>query len=345
MNGMIRGRAARAMQQRLRGVVRTAVRCAMACAVVSAAFALSMAPARAQGYPSKPVRLLVGFPPGGPVDTVARVVAQRLPAHLGQPVVVENRPGADASIAMEALARSAPDGYTIYLLQPGVAINPALYKSVPFDPLKDFAPITLVGESPNLIVITPGLSAKSLTEFIALAKDKPGHLNYGSTSSPTLLATELLNAMAGIQTTRVSYKGAPPAFNAVMSGEVQMVISSIGTLLPLARAGKVRALAVTSAKRSSLAPDIPTAGEAGVPGYAATTWYGLAAPGATPRAIIDRLNADVRKVLSEVEVKQQLANLGIDEPAPGTPEQLAELVRGELTKWARVVKDAGVKVE
>ncbi len=306
---------------------------------------LVVAQVSAQSYPAKPVRLLVGFPPGGPVDTVARVVAQRLPAHLGQPVVVEHRPGADASIAMEALAKSTPDGYTIYLLQPGVAINPSLYKSVPFDPIKDFAPITLIGESPNLIVVPPGLDASSLQAFVTLARQKPGHLNYGSTSSPTLLATELLNAMAGMQTTRVSYKGAPPAFNAVMTGEVQMVISSIGTLLPLAKAGKVRALAVTSARRSSLAPDIPTASEAGVPGYAATTWYGLAAPGATPRPIVDRLNADVRKVLGEAEVRQQLANLGIDEPSPGTPEQLAELVRSELAKWARVVKDAGVKIE
>lgn len=327
------------------GTNRLLVAVAAGVLVATGLLALHAAPARAQSFPAKPVRLLVGFPPGGPVDTVARVLAQRLPAHLGQPVVVENRPGADASIAMEALAKSAPDGYTLYLLQPGVAINPALYKSVPFDPLKDFAPITLIGESPNLIVVPPALAARSLGEFIALAREKPAHLNYGSTSSPTLLATELLNAMAGIQTTRVSYKGAPPAFNAVMTGEVQMVISSIGTLLPLAKAGKVRALAVTSAKRSSLAPDIPTASESGVPGYAATTWYGLAAPGATPRAIIDRLNADVRKVLGEAEVRQQLANLGIDEPAPGTPEQLAELVRSELTKWARVVKDAGVKVE
>lgn len=334
------------MSTQLAGRNRTAGHASVgALIVVMLSCALFAVAAHAQSYPAKPVRLLVGFPPGGPVDTVARVIAQRLPTHLGQPVVVENRPGADASIAMEALAKSAPDGYTTYLLQPGVAINPVLYKSVPFDPLKDFAPITLIGESPNLIVVPPGLAVQSLAEFIALAKEKPGHLNYGSTSSPTLLATELLNAMAGMQTTRVSYKGAPPAFNAVMTGEVQIVMSSIGTLLPLAKAGKVRALAVTSARRSSLAPEIPTVSEAGVPGYAATTWYGLAAPGATPRPIVDRLNADMRKVLAESEVRQQLANLGIDEPSPSTPEQLAELVRSELTKWARVVRDAGVKIE
>ncbi len=299
----------------------------------------------AQSYPTKPVRILVGFPPGGPVDSVARVVAQRLPAYLGQPVVVENRPGADASIAMEALAKSPPDGHTLYLLQPGVAINPALYKNVPFDPIKDFAPISLIGESPNLLVVHPGLSSKTLREFVALAKERPGQLNYGATSSPTHLAHELFNTMAGVAITRVPFKGAAPAFAAVMSGDVQVVISSIGTLLPLARSGKVRGLAVTGAKRSTLAPDIPTVSEAGVPGYVATTWYGLAAPGQTPRGIIDRVNADMRKVLAEPEVKSQLSHLGIDEPSPSTPEQLSELVRTELAKWAKVVKDSGAKID
>ncbi|MFN0300245.1 MAG: Bug family tripartite tricarboxylate transporter substrate binding protein [Burkholderiales bacterium] len=309
------------------------------------ALGLITGPACAQSYPTKPVRILVGFPPGGPVDSVARVVAQSLPSYLGQPVVVENRPGADASIAMEALAKSPPDGHTLYLLQPGVAINPALYKNVPFDPVKDFAPITLIGESANLVVVHPGLPSKTLQEFIALAKDRPGQLNYGATSSPTHLAHELLNTMAGVAITRVPFKGAAPAFAAVMSGDVQIVISSIGTLLPLARAGKVRGLAVTSAKRSTLAPDIPTVSEAGVPGYVATTWYGLAAPGQTPRGIIDRVNTDVRKVLALQEVKAQLLNLGIDEPSPSTPEQLSELVRTELAKWAKVVKDSGAKVD
>ncbi|MFM9884452.1 MAG: Bug family tripartite tricarboxylate transporter substrate binding protein [Burkholderiales bacterium] len=299
----------------------------------------------AQSYPTKPVRILVGFPPGGPVDSVARVVAQRLPAYLGQPVVVENRPGADASIAMEALAKAPPDGHTLYLLQPGVAINPALYKSVPFDPVKDFAPISLIGESPNLVVVHPGLSSKTLQEFVAFAKERPGQLNYGATSSPTHLAHELFNAMAGVAITRVPFKGAAPAFAAVMAGDVQVVMSSIGTLLPLARSGKVRALAVTSARRSALAPDIPTVSEAGVSGYVATTWYGLAAPGQTPRGIIDRVNADLRKVLAEQEVKSQLLNLGIDEPSPSTPEQLSELVRSELAKWAKVVKDSGAKID
>ena len=299
----------------------------------------------ALAYPTKPIRLIVGFPAGGPVDSVARIVAQRLGPTLGQPIVVENRPGADAGIAMETVARALPDGHTLLLIQPGVAINPALYRSVPFDPIKDFAPISLIGESPNLVAIANGVAASSLRELIAIARDKPGQLNYGATSSPTHLATELLNSLADIKTTRVPFKGAPPAFTALMAGDVQIVISGIGTLLPLAKAGKVRGLAVTSARRSALAPDLPTVIEAGVPGYVATTWYGIAAPGATPRPVIDRLNADLRKVLAESEVKAQLLVQGIDEPSPSTPEQFSELIRTELVKWERVVKASGARIE
>ena len=313
--------------------------------IAFAGIALLAGPAPAQTYPSRPVRLLVGFPSGGPVDTVARVVAQRLPAYLGQSVVVENRPGADATIAMEAVAKSAPDGHTLYLIQPGVAINPALYRSVPFDPVKDFTPIILIGESPNLVAIHPTLPAKSLQELIALARAKPDQLFYGATSSPTLLATELMNSMAGIKLTRVSYKGAAPAFTALITGEVQLVISGIGTLLPLAKSGRVRGIAVTSARRTALAPDIPTVDEAGLPGYVATTWYGIAAPGATPRNIVERVNADVRKVVAEREVRALLQAQGIDEPSPSTPEQLAELIRSEITRWERVVKASGARAD
>ncbi len=301
--------------------------------------------AAAQAYPSRPLRILVGFAAGGPVDAVARITANRLPAYVGQSVVVENRPGADASIAMEALAKSAPDGHTLYLLQPGVAINPALYKSVPFDPIKDFAPITLIGESPNLVAVSNATPVKNLQELLALARDKRGQLNYGATSSPTLLASELLNTMASVQITRIPFKGAAPAFTALMANDVQLVISGIGTLLPLAKGGKVRAIAVTSAKRSALAPDIPTMEESGLVGYVATTWYGLAAPGATPRPIIDRLNADMRKLLAEPEVKTQLQAQGIDEPTPTTPERVTELVRAELVKWDRVVKQSGARAD
>jgi len=299
----------------------------------------------ALAYPTKPIRLVVGFPPGGPVDTVARIVAQRLGPTLGQVIVVENRPGADANIAMENVARAMPDGHTLLLIQPGVAINPGLYASVPFDPLRSFAPVSLIGESPNLIAVHNALAATTLAELVRFAHEKPGVLNYGATSSPTHLATELFNGLAGIKTTRVPFRGAPPAFTALMAGDVQIVISGIGTLLPLAKGGKVRALAVTSAKRSALAPEIPTAIEAGVPEFVATTWYGLAAPGGTPPALIARLNADLRKVLAEPEIKSQLAVQGIDEPSPSTPGAFQALIAAELTKWARVIKAAGAKID
>lgn len=311
----------------------------------SAAVAQSAAPGATQSWPQRPLRVLVGFVAGGPVDSIARIVASRLPHYLGQPVVVENRPGADASIAMEAVAKAAPDGYTLYLLQPGVSINPPLYGKVPFDPLRDFAPIVMIGESPNLVVINPAVPANTLREFLALARANPGKYFYGATSSPTLLATELLNNLAGVQTVRVPFKGASPAFTAVMAGDVQLVISGIGTLLPLARAGKVRGLAVTGLRRSALAPEIPTVDESGVSGYSATTWYGLAAPGATPRAIIERINSEMHKLLAEPEIRAQLKVQGVDEPRPGTPEQLMDLVRSELVKWERVVKSSGAKAE
>jgi tripartite-type tricarboxylate transporter receptor subunit TctC len=318
-----------------------------ALAVLSAVpFLLSSLPVQAQApaWPSRPLRIVVGFTAGGPVDLVARIVAPRLAVPLGQPVIVENRPGADANIAMEVVARASPDGHTLLLIQPGVAINPPLYGKVSFDPIKDFAPISLIGESPNIVAVHNGLPANTMQELLALARAKKGGLFYGATSSPTHLATELLNTLAGIQTVRVPFKGAPPALTALMSGEVQIVISSIGTLLPIARAGKVRALAVTSAKRSAAAPDLPAVQEAGVPGFVATTWYGLAATGGTPRPVIDRLNAELRKVLADPEVRTQLAGQGIDEPAPGTPEQLGALIRSELVKWEKVVRASGAGI-
>ena len=313
-------------------------------AAASLLFATLPTVAQGQTYPARPVRLLLGFPAGGPTDVIARVLAQRLSGYWGQPVVVENRPGADASIAMEIVAKAVPDGHTLYMVQPGIAINPALYKKVPFDPIRDFAPITLIGDVPNLVAINPAVAAASLPEFIALAKAKKGQLFYGATSSPTMLATELFNTMAGIRVVRVNFKGAAPAITALISGEVQVLLSGIGTLLPLAKAGKVRAIAITSAKRSVLAPEIATADENGVPGYITSTWYGVAAPGATPRRIIDRVNSDVRKALGEPEVKARLLDQGI-EPTPNTPDQFAAMIRAEIAKWAKVVKDSGLTIE
>ena len=311
---------------------------------LAAALATTAIGAHAQSgapWPSRPLRIVVGFVPGGPVDLVARIVAPRYSALLGQPVVVENRPGADANIAMETVARATPDGHTLLLVQPGIAINPPLYRSVPFDPIRDFAPVGLIGESPNLLAVNNALPVRSVQELVALARARKGELFYGATSSPTHLATELLNTLAGIQTVRVPFKG---ALTALMSGEVQIVMSSVGTLLPLARAGKVRALAVTGSKRSAAAPELPTVEEGGVPGFVATTWYGIATTGGVARPVVDRLNAELRRLLSESEVRSQLAGQGIDEPQPGTPEALGELIRRELVKWEKVVRASGATI-
>lgn len=318
--------------------------------IVSVAAALTLAPiapsmAQTAAYPAKVVRFIVGFQPGGPTDVFARVLAHGLTGQLKRPFVVENRPGADANIAMELVAKAPPDGYTLYLMQAGVAVNPAIYATVPFDPIKDFAPITLIGHVPNLVGVHPAVPATNMRELIAHAKAKNGQLHYGATGGASMLDTELLKLVARIQMDRVSYKGSAPAITALAGGEIQFLITSIGTLLPLARAGKVRALAITSAKRSALAPEIPTVEESGLPGYTGSVWYGVAAPGGTPRAIIDLLNGEIHKQLADPEVKAQFVKQGIDEPAPNSPEQFAELIRADLAKWAKVVKDANIKID
>ena len=314
--------------------------------LLAALMLLAATPAmtRAQAYPTKPVRLIVGFAPGGPADVIGRALAIGLAAQLGQPVVVDNRPGADANIALELVAKSQPDGYTIHLTPVTIAINPSLYKSVRFDPVKDFAPITLIGHMPNLVTINPSVPATTLREFIAHAKAHDGKVFYGATASNITLASEMFNRMAGIHTVRVSYKGAGPAILALISGEIQLLISGIGTLLPQVKAGKIRAIAVTSATRSPHAPEIPTMEEAGLPGYVATTWYGLVAPAATPRGVIDRVNAATRKTMADPVVKPRLLEF-IIEPTPTTPEQFGDYIRTETVKWGKVVKESGVTIE
>ena len=313
-------------------------------AVLALSMALGAGAAAAQSYPAKPVRLVVGFVAGGPTDALARLYALHLAAALGQQVVVENRGGADGLIAAEAVARAAPDGYTLFFPSSGHAINASLYKTVPYKTVEDFEPVALVGESPNLIAVTPSLPVRDMREFVALAKAKPGALNYGATSSPTHLATELFASMAGIQLTRIPFKGAAPAMTAVMAGDVQLVLSGIGTMLPQVKAGRLKGLAVTSAARSPMAPDIPTVAEAGVPGYVATTWYGVLAPAGTPRAIVDRLNKDTRAVLEDPATKTGLAAQGVS-AVPMTPEQFGSFLRAEVAKWAKVVQDTGARIE
>jgi tripartite-type tricarboxylate transporter receptor subunit TctC len=297
----------------------------------------------AQTYPTKPVRMVVGFVAGGPTDALARIVAQRLSGTLGEQVVVENRGGADGIIAADAVAKSAPDGYTIFFASAGHAINASLYKRVPYRTLEDFEPITAIGESPNIVAVPASLAVKDLREFIALARSKPGALNYGATSSPTYLATELFTSMAGVKIVRIPFKGAAPAMTALMAGDVQLVLSGIGTMLPQVKSGRLKALAVTSAARSPLAPEIPTVVESGLD-YVATTWYGLLAPARTPRSVIDRLNKEARALLADPGVKAQLAPQGVV-LAPSTPEEFGKFLRAEVAKWAKVVQDTGASVD
>jgi tripartite-type tricarboxylate transporter receptor subunit TctC len=297
----------------------------------------------AQSYPAKPVRMIVGFVAGGPTDALARIVAARLSSALGEQVFVENRGGADGVIAGDAVAKAAPDGYTIYFASAGHAINASLYKRVPYRTLEDFEPIAAIGESPNIVAVPASLPVKDLKEFIALARAKPGALNYGATSSPTFLATELFLSQAGIKIVRVPFKGAAPAMAALMAGDIQLVLSGIGTMLPQVKSGRLKALAVTSARRSALAPEIPTVAESGLD-YAATTWYGLLAPAKTPRPIIDRLNKESRALLEDPKVKEQLAPQGVVAMA-GTPEEFGRFIRAEVAKWAKVVQDVGATVD
>lgn len=296
--------------------------------------------ATAQTYPAKPIRMVVGFVAGGPTDALARLYAQRLGTSLGQQLVVENRGGADGVIAAESVARSAPDGYTLFFASSGHAINASLYKSLPYRTVEDFEPIALVGESPNLIAVTPSLPVNDLREFIALAKSKPGALNYGATSSPTHLATELFTSMAGIQVTRIPFKGAAPAMTALMAGDVQLVLSGIGTMLPQVKGGKLKGLAVTSASRSPLAPEIPTVVESGLPGYVATTWYGVLAPAGTPWPIVERLNRETRALLGDAATKGSLVAQGVVS-TPMTPEEFGSFVRAEVGKWAKIARETG----
>lgn len=315
----------------------------LAAACISGVFA--SVPVQAQQYPTKPIRFLVGFPPGGTNDILARVVAPKLSGFLHQQVVVENRGGANASIAAELAARAVPDGYTIMLVAPGHATNPALLK-LNFDSIRDFAFITRVAESQNLLVVHPSLPARNVKELIALAKQRPSDINYGSSGVGTTvhLSAELFGYMAGIKWVHVPYKGGGPGLVALISGEVSLYFGNVPTVIRQAREGKLRPLAVTGPKRTPAAPDIPTIAESGLPGYEVTTAYGVAAPAKTPRPIVDRLHAELMKVLNSPDIRERLQGLGA-EPAGNTPEQYTVFLQNEITKWDKVIKAAGIKAQ
>jgi len=294
-------------------------------------------------YPAKPIRFIVGFPPGGTNDIVARVLAPKLGEYLGQQVVVENRGGANTAIASEMFVRMPPDGYTIMLNAPGHATNPSLLK-LNFDSIRDFSFITVAAESQNLLVVHPSFPPRTVKELIALSKRRPGDINYGSSGIGTTvhLSAELFQYMTGTKWVHVAYKGGGPGLIALLSGEVSLYFGNVPTVIRQARDGKLRAIATTGAKRTPVAPDIPTVAEAGVPGYEVSTFYGVSAPAKTPRPIIDRLHAELVRVLNAPDVRERLQGLGAD-PVGNTPEQYTAFMQNEIAKWGKVIKAAGIK--
>jgi tripartite-type tricarboxylate transporter receptor subunit TctC len=302
-------------------------------------------PAHAQTYPAKPIRFLVGFPPSGTNDIVARLVAQKVSELIGQTVVVENRGGANTAIATEVGARAPADGYTILLNAPGHATNPALMK-LNFDSVKDFAFITLIAEAPNLVVVHPSLPARSIKELIAVSKKNHGQINYGSSGTGTTvhLSAELFQHMTGVKWVHIPYKGGGPAVIELMAGQTQIYFGNLPTVIGYARAGRLRPLAVTSLKRSVAAPEIPTVDESGVPGFNVTAWYGVSVPARTPRTIIDRLVAEFVRAIRSPDLRDKLVAAGAD-PAGTTPEQYTAFVQDEIAKWGKVIKAAGIKGE
>jgi len=308
--------------------------------------ALICAPAIAQTYPSKQVRFIVGFPAGGATDVVARAISQHLSEALGQPVVVDNRAGAASNIAAELVATAPKDGHTIFMGTVSTAINPSLYKKLAYNALKDFAAVTQVTDTPFMFVTHPSLPVRNVKEFIALAKAKPGQLNYGSAGNGSggHLFTAMFGSMAGVQLLHVPYRGASFATTSVLAGETIFMFDNIVTTLPLARAGKLRALAVTTLKRSRVAEDIPTMSQAGVPGYDANAWFGVFAPTGTTDAVIARLQSEISRIVKVPEVRDRFLALGA-EPVGNTPEQFAAFYRNEVLKWAKVVKESGAQID
>ena len=315
-------------------------------ALVLAAIAAAPQPAAAQTYPDHPVTLVVPYPAGGGNDVLARLVAEKMSKPLGGSIVVENRGGAGGTIATRQVAKSPPDGYTLLIATSSLAINPSLYPNVGYDPRKDFAPIGLIASSANVVLVHPSLQANSVAELIALAKQTPGKLDFASTGSGSSvhLAAELFAIMAGIKLTHVPYRGSGPALNDLVGGHVTMMFATMPPSIGLARDGKVRALAVTGAKRSSVLPDVPTVAEAGLPGYEAVLHYGLVAPAGTPRSIIDKLNGALRSALGDQGLRRRLAAEGA-EPLPSTPEEYAADIDHEEIKWSKIVQLSGAKGE
>ncbi|MBR1209450.1 tripartite tricarboxylate transporter substrate binding protein [Bradyrhizobium sp. JYMT SZCCT0180] len=316
-------------------------------AVIAVGFVASLSSAHAQNYPTRAITLVIPFAPGGSTSIVGRGIADKMSELLGEKVVVDNRPGAGGTIGTKAVAKSDPDGYTLVLGYTGtLAIGPSLYKSAGYDPRKDFAPIGLIGNAPNSLVVHPSFPAKTVAELIAHAKLNPGKVNFGSAGAGTVshITGEYFARTAGITLVHIPYKGTGPALTDLLGGHIPMAFAPIPASHPNVSAGKLRALAVTSTTRSSLLPDVPTMAEAGLAGFDASLYYGLAAPAGTPRPIIDKLNKVLRDALGSDEVKRQLANDGT-EITPGTPEDYADFIDKDEKKWSQLIKTSGVEQE
>ena len=309
--------------------------------------ALAAASAFAQPYPSKPTRLLLAFPPGGPTDINARIFAQKLSESMNQQVVVDNKPGAGGNIAAAEAAKSAPDGYTIFYNTSAISIAPSLYSKLNYDVAKDFAPVALTATVPLVLVINPAIPAKSVKELVAFAKANPAKMNYGSSGSGTIthLAGALFTAQMGLTMQHIPYKGSAPALVDVAGGQTQMMIDTINTILPYVKDNRLRALAIAIQRRSAALPDVPTLEEAAnLPGFEMSAWQGIVVPSGTPKDIVAKLNAEINKAVQTPDLRQRLATLGA-EPLGGTSEQYAEYIRTELLRWTKVVKDSGARAD
>ena len=298
-------------------------------------------------YPSKPIRIVVQFTPGTSTDIIGRLVGQKLTEAWGQPVVVDNRPGAGAIIGTEAAAKAPADGYTLVMaVSSAFGINPGLVPNLPYDVMRDFSLITNVVLTPQTLIVPAASPVKSVKELVAAAKARPGALNYGSlgSGSTSHLTTELFRSTAGIQLTHVPYKGSPPAYTDLFSGNLQLMFDAVPAVIPHAKSGKLRALAVGSSSRSPFLPDVPTVAESGYPGFEAVGWIGLAAPAKTPEAVLNKINAEVVKILGTADMKERLAGLGVT-PVGDTREQFTAFVRSEIAKWGKLIRDAGIKAD
>ncbi len=317
-----------------------------AAVLASALFESQTVAAAGRDYPDRPIRIVVPQSPGASTDLTARLIALKLNEAFKQPVVVDNRPGAGTVSGTEIVARAAPDGYTLLVVASSITINPSLYQKLPYDPVNDFTAVAQISKFPNLLAAHPSVAAKGLPEALALIKSKPGQLNYASagTGTGTHMSMELLKQMTGIDIAHIPYKGGGPAVTAAIGGQTQFIIGTTIGLLPHVRSGKLRALAVTSANRSAAAPEILTFAESGVPGYEHEPWNGLFAAAKTPKPVIARLNAEVKRILQSADIKKIFANEGAD-AVGNSPEEFAKVVKAEFEKWAKVIKTAGIKID